>query len=372
MSEEIKATEVKKEDTSYKLPDPVLPTMDMPERPKAGDPREPKFSCNGDNYQSPLLHDNSNIPDPKPNMPKIMIGIPILNYTREFVESFLKFWTEICLKAEGEMTVGYHFIYRRPVHMAEIQLAEIAVWNKCTHLLLMDDDIYDVKYEDLKKLVKADKDVIGGVMYASKFPFAMCVFRRYDTSKKVIDMPSDNSMFRLYEIPCRCSNCGMGLSHWDAKFCPLCGSTQDNMIQQADLIPFAFTLIKTSVFNKLKKPWFHCEIEYPSDSWFADRCIEAGIREYAHMGVRLNHNGINDHTRPAYFQMELERNRRESKGIVEVSPEEMDKHQFLLDKKMKEAENKLKPKLEVIHDQEVKNDSKTGDIKETVPKEQSA
>jgi hypothetical protein len=360
----------------YTLPTPTFPTMEMPPRPQ-GVPSEGVIpACDGESYQDMAKLNNSNIPDLIPGVPRILIGLPVLSYSHEFVESFLKFWTQLCTQTIGKMQVGFYFVYRKPVHMAEIVLAEMAIWNKCTHLLLMDDDIYDVTLADLQKLLDADKEVIGGVMYASGFPYAQCVFRRFETEKKVIDMPSDNSMYRLYEVPCICVNpkCNMGLSHWDAKFCPACGTPQDNMIQKADLIPFPFTLIKTSVFSKIKKPWFHCEIEYPTDSWFADRCIEAGIQEYAHMGVRLNHRGINDQSRSFFFQRDLAKKQaNKDLGLITVSEEEMARHQFLLNSKMREAEDKLKPQPEMITiNKEASNDSKTKIVANDLPKEESS
>lgn len=365
-----KVQDAKKEE--FQLPDPVLPKLEMPEPPvvDGGLKNAPHISCDGEVYRDPNKKDNSGIPEPLPGVPKILIGIPVLTFNHEFVLSFLKFWTDICTQAKGKMQIGYSFMYRKPVHMAEILLAEMAVYNKCTHLLLMDDDIFDVTLDDLKKLLDADKDVIGGVMYTQKFPYAMCVFRRFDSNKKVIDMPSDNTMCRLYEVPCTCKTCGTPQSHWDGKFCIACGSPTDNLIQEADLIPFAFTLIKTSVFPKLKKPWFHCEIEYPTDSWFADRCLEAGIREYAHMGVRLNHNGVTDLSKPFLFQADMAKKQQTGQGLVGLSEEDMNKHQFILNLKMKEAEDKLKAKPDMItvgETEEEKNDSKTKSVPDGVP-----
>jgi hypothetical protein len=334
-------------DNDYALPEPELPELEMPESPKVGQPEDGfHMSCEGEKDLPPV--DNTIVSEPTPGKPRILIGIPILLYSHEFVQSFLKFWQEICTMERGNMQVGYQFIYRKPVHMAEIELAKIAIFNKCTHLLLMDDDIYGISVEDLYKLLEADKDVISGHMYASKFPYASCAFRRYNTEKKVIDMPSDNSMYRLYEIPCTCQKCGWSISHWDARFCPSCGLEQNLLVQKVDLIPFPFTLIKTSVFDRLKKPWFHCTENYPSDSWFADRCIEAGIQEWVHMGVRLDHNGVNDMTRPHLMNIGLAKGRATGKGMVELSKEEMDRHQYLLHQKMKEAEAKSKTQIDFV------------------------
>jgi len=357
MSEETKVTS--EATTNFALPPVEFPKVEMPQEPETGAPKgDIHMSCEGDiPAQFPAV---SPVPPPQDGIPRILIGIPCLNFSYEFVTSFLKFWTSICTMAKGKFTAGYYFVYRRPVHMAEIEIVKVAQFNKCTHILFMDDDIYNVTVDDLEKLLAADKDVIGGVMYASKFPYAMCVFRRYDRSKKVIDMPADNSMYRLYEIPCLCKKCNSGLSHWDAKFCMVCGEPQDQLIQTADLIPFAFTLMKTSIFDKIKKPWFHCTEGYPSDSWFADRCIEAGIQEYAHMAVRLTHNGVNDLTRPHYMNMGLEEKRKTGVGMVTLSQEEMDKHQFMLHNKMLDAEAGLKTKVEMV---EVGEEIPTGGVK---------
>src|SRR3990167_5067991 len=330
---------------SFKMPLVDYPKVELPEAPKTGLPENVEHpSSDGESF-APVVGDNSRID--APTKPRILIGVPILSYSHEFVESFMKFWTSICTMKDKNFEAGYYFMHRKPVHMAEIGLVEIAQHNKCTHILLMDDDIYDIKLEDLEKLLAADKDVIGGVMYASGFPYAMCAFRRFNPERKVIDMPVDNSMYRLYEVPCACPKCKNGMSHWDAKFCPVCGSVVDNMIQQCDLIPFAFTLMKVSVFDKIKKPWFHCTENYPTDSWFADRLLEAGLTEYETMGIWLNHRGVNRETRDAYFQMGLAKTKAQG-GVLNISQEDMEKHQYMLHNKMKEAEERLKPKVGVV------------------------
>lgn len=365
------------ENKDYKLPTPEFPKMEMPESPKTDRPEgAPIQSCDGGDNELMVYDTPSPVKANDDGRLRIMIGIPILTYSHEFVQSFMKFWTQLCLMEEVEgkkpFQVGYHFMYRKPVHMAELELVKIAQWNKCTHILLMDDDIYDVTVADLQKLVDAKKEVIGGVMYASKFPYAMCVFRRYDTNKKVIDMPADNSMFRLYEVPCHCTQCGFGLSHWDAKFCPVCGAANDNVIQKADLIPFPFTLIDLKVFDKIKKPWFHCTEGYPTDSWFCDRCHEAGIPIYAHMGVRLNHNGVSDVTRGHLFNLELEKRKtQQNPGIVPISEADMEKHQFILHQKMQEAEAKCRPQVEFVDIKEASNECKKSSVPEDVRVQES-
>lgn len=250
-------------------------------------------------------------------VPRILIGVPILAWTHEFAQSFLSFWTSLMLHSSGrKFTVGYRFAYRRPVHMAENELAEFAVNSGCTHILLMDDDIYDVTADDLFKLLDANKDVVGGIMFTSQFPYAMCAFRRYDLKTRVIEQPILDTPARLYEVP----------------------PDQQVGVQPCDLIPFGFTLIKTDVFKRIEKPWFECNNQAPTDSFFMDAVMDAGIKPHAHFDVWLNHNGVTRITKPFLFQIELEKAKNKPGKVIQISQEDMSRHMIAMDLKMKEAE----------------------------------
>ena len=253
---------------------------------------------------------------------KVLIGVSILLYSHEFVQSFLTFWTALMTsRFPGfSLEVAYKFAYRRPVHMAQEELAQHAIAAGCTHVLLLDDDIYDVTPEDLMNLIQADKEVIGGIMFTSKFPYAMCAFRRYDIKTKVKDQPILDGIARLYEIP----------------------PDQQVGVQPADLIPFGFTLIKTSVFDKIDTPWFHCDTQAPTDSWFMDSIMDKGIKPFAHFGVWLNHAGCNRTTRPFLVQMGMAVNQANSSKVIVITKEEMQRHQLIMDMKMKDAEEARK------------------------------
>jgi hypothetical protein len=255
-------------------------------------------------------------------IPKILIGVPILAWTHEFAESFLRFWTGLMTYSQKgrRFHVGYRFMYRRPVHMAEEELAQFALDTGCTHLLLMDDDIYDVTPEDLLKLVDADKDVISGIMFASGFPHAMCAFRRYDTNTKVADQPILKGPCRLYEIP----------------------PEQRKGVQPVDLIPFCFTLIRTSVFQKVEKPWFTCNTQAPTDSWFMDSVMAKGIQPYAHFDVWLNHRGVTIDNQALMVQMGMIKAQKGEGGVIALTPEEMKRHEMYMRVRLEEAEEKMK------------------------------
>lgn len=331
------------------VPVPVYPSTDMPANPAGpGIPPidHPRANCEGaiEAMPDPKL---SVIAPPVEGKLRIMIAVPMLAVSYEFFESFLRFWTQLLACQDPRYELCYHFAYRRPVHMAEEYLVKMAQHNKCTHILLMDDDIFDITPRELNLLVEAKKEFISGVMYASKFPHAMCVFRRYDPQKRVIDMPADTSMYRLYEVPAFCPECKVPQSHWDVKFCVACGKSINIAVQECDLVPFPFTLIDLKIFDRIKQPWFHCTAGYPTDSWFCDRLMEAGIKPHAHMLVRLNHAGISDATRPHFLGMGMAK-MQASKAVVHLSPEQMEIHQNLLMKKMREVEESVKPRLPII------------------------
>lgn len=348
-----------------KLPNPEFPKLELPQSPDVPHAKPLQISNENGLFMIPPWQVNgsgqaevdppkeaSPVPPPAEGKGRIMIGVPILMVSYEFFESFLRFWTQLCSASAAKklpFEVCFNFAYRMPVHMADEKLVKVARFNKCTHILFMDDDIFDVTVNDLLMLWNAKKDMISGIMYASKFPHAMCAFRRYNPKRKVIDMPSDNSIFRLYEIPCTCDKCGEPQSHWDGKFCVVCGKPLDNLIQRVDLVPFPFTLIKLDVFDKIKTPWFHTSNAYPTDSWFCDRMMEAGLEVYAHMGVRLNHAGITDETRQYFMGMGMEKSKKLG-GVIGLSPDDMNVHQYLLERQMKETEERLRTKPPILTD----------------------
>lgn len=254
--------------------------------------------------------------------PKILIGVPILFWSHEFATSFIRFWTELMMHpTSNKFHIGFEFRYRRPVDLAEQELADIAIDTGCTHLLLMDDDIYDVTANDLFTLLGADKEVIGGIMFTSGFPHAMCAFRRFDITKKVKDQPLLKETTRLYEVP------------HDQRVGP----------QHVDLIPFGFTLIKTSVFKKVgPRPWFKCDTKAPTDSHFADLCIDNNIEYYAHFGVWLNHRGIRVDNVNLQSQLGMHEAQRQKGRCIPLTPDQMALQEQMVMQKMADAEESYK------------------------------
>jgi hypothetical protein len=118
------------------VPSAEYPSMDMPKDPEVKDMPIPAdgIRANAEGVIE-IMPDPSKSPIPPPPEGKmrIMIGVPILAVSYEFFESFLKFWTMLCVNRDPRYEITYHFAYRRPVHMAEEYLVKTAQFNKCTH-----------------------------------------------------------------------------------------------------------------------------------------------------------------------------------------------------------------------------------------------
>jgi hypothetical protein len=211
---------------------------------------------------------------------KLLVGMTTVGPTFETFTSWNSFWTDLIRAAEFE--VGCKFVYRKAPFVAHEELAKYAVDTEATHILFIDDDIYDYSLLDLVKLLEADVDMIGGVMLTRRFPFHVCAMRRLDNNKPLIEHCKNVTGFDMYEVPIA-----------DRKG-----------VKPVDLLSFGFTLVKTDLLKKIKPPYFipkpskieesKLNNEYLSftDSIFCDRVFNTKSQPYAHFDVWLNHNGI--------------------------------------------------------------------------------
>lgn len=214
---------------------------------------------------------------------KLLVAVPMLTPSIEFFTSWTNLWTQL-MKEQDAIEVGYKFTYRKPTFIADESFAQLALDTDCTHILFMDDDIYDVTLADLRKLVDADKDVIGGVMYATGTPYNLCASRLLDPKRDLSEVAIEDGSdwFTMYPIP----------------------EDDRKGIQEANLISLGLTLVKTDVFRKIEKPWFFDTKNWRySDSAFLNRCKNAGIKVYAHFDVWLNHRGITKENQPAWCKI---------------------------------------------------------------------
>jgi len=205
---------------------------------------------------------------------KILFAVPLLDIRYEWLIGFTDILNQL-KPYEYEL----YLPYRKPLHIADTLMARKAIAGNFDYVLRMDDDVWDVPPNAIEKLINADKDFISCVMYANGFPYQRCAFlKKQDLN--LVDIARD-------KIPVLKEVSGTG-------------------ILMVDMCAFPFTLIKTSVFKRLKEPWFEHTEEIVPDSYFCQKMLDAGIQPYVDMDLQVTHRGVNFWNRTQRFLAEAE------------------------------------------------------------------
>lgn len=259
---------------------------------------------------------------------KILVGIPMLTPSYEFVQALLKFHGDVIIS--GKYEIAFATTYRQAPFLAQEEFANLAIDSGSDYLLIMDDDIWNPSLKFLDKLVEADKEVVGGVFFSSADPGNLCAKRLIDDRKSLVDLVSKdrNDVFAMYAVP---------TDQWVG-------------LQQVHLLSLGFILINTKVFNKLRKPWFsHDLTKRFTDSVFCENCRKSGIDIYAHFDVMLNHRGITYDTFKHWAEIYKIQRQASWKPSVPMSEKEAIKHINVVKSRVKKAEKRfLRAKAEQI------------------------
>ena len=192
-------------------------------------------------------------------------------------------WLSTFLGALNEFSirgwrVNTFFPYRRPIVDAENEIAQVAISNGSDYIFRMDDDIWGYQPGMVNKLIEADKEFISGIIFVSGFPYSKCAFRKQDPKLSLIDIYK-NKMLMLTEVE------GRG-------------------VVPCDLSATPFTLIKTSIFEKILTPYYESVQGVAVDSVFCQKILDAGIQPYVHMDVQLNHRHVTPWNRHYLYNAE--------------------------------------------------------------------
>lgn len=166
-----------------------------------------------------------------------------------------------------KMTHACFFPYRMTWWPANNQIWDVAFEYNFDYILRIDDDIHGVEDEALTRLIEQDKDVIGAAYRNRRFPYNVQAFRNTE----------NKSMIEIYKE---------GIHAMD----PVVGYGYDGGdVVEVDQIGFGMTLIRTEPFRFLERPIYSGEEACPDDCYFAQLCKDNGIKQYVHLGVKINH-----------------------------------------------------------------------------------
>ncbi len=233
-----------------------------------------KFKHHKDALSNTSLKERNKMPKQK----SVLMACPTFGLCpdpNQWLGSFLGALNEFSLRG---WQVNTFFPYRRPITDAENDIAHVAITTGVDYIFRMDDDIWGFQRGYVNKLIDADKEFISGMMFVAGFPYSRCAFQRVDKTKSLVEIYESKSM-ELTEVE------GMG-------------------VVPCDLVGTPFTLIKTSIFEKILVPYFETKKGVAQDSIFCQKLLDAGIQPYAHMEVQLNHRHVTPWNRHYLYNAE--------------------------------------------------------------------
>ena len=193
----------------------------------------------------------------------------------QWLVSFLGCLNEFSLRG---FKVNTYFPYRRPIVEAENSIVEMAIKTGADYIFRMDDDVWGFQKDFVNKLIDADKEFISGVMFVAGFPYSRCAFKRKDPSH-TLPYIYEHKLLELDEI-------------------------EGHGVVPCDLTATPFTLIKTTIFEKILTPYYETKDGIAPDSIFCQKLLDAGIQPYAHMDVQLNHRHVTHWNRHFLYNAE--------------------------------------------------------------------
>ena len=212
------------------------------------------------------------------NTPSVLIACPMFSVwpnPNEWLNSFLIAMNEFIVRG---WRVSTFFPYRRPIVQAENEIANLAITHGFDYILRMDEDVFGVQAGFVNKLIDADKEIISGVMFTAGFPYPLCAFNKKDKSKSLVDI-YDKKELELSEVE------GRG-------------------VQPCDMTGTPFTLIKTTIFEKILTPYYETVGSVAVDSIFFQKLLDAGVQPYVHMDVQLIHRHVSAWNRHYLYNAE--------------------------------------------------------------------
>jgi len=202
---------------------------------------------------------------------KICVGVCAIDLNKPgFVKSIVHLIQQ--WDATEDTPIFFELKLRQLLHMAQEGIAMTAIANRCSHLLFIEDDTTNIPDGALRRLLDHDVDVVGAFAYARHFPHYSMIFNKM--------YPNQDKLWLGEEMP--------GVSIIDP----------GGGLKEVGMVPYQFTLIKTSVFEKIEAPWFFYDnrCDRLTDFWFADRCFEAGVKIHCDTDLIVQHDGLDEKT----------------------------------------------------------------------------
>jgi len=164
----------------------------------------------------------------------------------------------------------------RPLQRVQDNAVKLAQKIKASHVLFTEHDHWAYPVDGLDVLLEYDKDVIGLQTYQRGYPFLGMHMKKIKPEVSFICRERNLRQFEILD-----------------------------KVGQTDLITWAFTLVKTSVFNRIDAAGINCWIwdDVPTDSHFCQACEDLGIDRWICTEGTVYHGDVDDFSRPYFRRM---------------------------------------------------------------------
>ena len=181
---------------------------------------------------------------------------------------FLKQFPEWFAANKVRHNLTLYLEVNQSIHKVYDSAAAIARTSGYSHVLFMEDDHWGWPASGLEVLIQEDKDVIGFHTYNRNYPYTSFAMRKADP--KISFLEHEKNLLPHEK--------GAGPE-----------------VQETDLLTWAFTLVKTSVFDRMvaaEKFPFRQNGPAPNDSIFSQYCEDIGISRHVHFGATIGHGKV--------------------------------------------------------------------------------
>ena len=189
----------------------------------------------------------------------IVVCVPWIKAHKKHMPHFIQWYA--CNWEKHDLKL--HMELWRPLHKVQANAVKTAREIGASHILFTEDYQWGYPVDGLDVLLEANRDVIGFSTYTKEPPHLPMTFKREDPNVSMLVRA--RNMLPTYV-------------------------TQE--IEAFDLITWAFTLVRTSVFDRVLEDPFRCWDDVPTDSHFCQACHDVGIPRYFHNGFVINHGHV--------------------------------------------------------------------------------
>lgn len=151
----------------------------------------------------------------------------------------------------------------------------------CTHLLMLETDIYALPQSPIKLLTR-DKDIVGGLYFhrGEHWPIAMV-----ESGKYINEWNHEVAMYK----PMRKEVYGWIIENKIPMVDDAWVIDGEGGLLEVDIVGMGLTLIKREVFNKMPGPWYEDWESATQDVSFCMKARKLGFKVFCDMSVIMGH-----------------------------------------------------------------------------------